>query len=405
MKVCIIGGGAAGMMAALSAAEEGYTVTVLERQSRVGRKLLATGNGRCNLTNLGVSPAHYHGADPDFVRPALERFSVSDTLAFFRSLGLYTVEEADGKVYPLSDQANSVVDVLRSAMEQRGVNVVTGCDVLSLGHKARGWNVTTTGESYYADKLILTAGGCAGKALGGTRSGYRLLEMLGHETSALCPSLVQIKTDPTWVRSLKGVRADAAVTLKLGGKAADACAGEIQFTDFGLSGPTAFALSRTVSVSEQDALLLLDFLREYDEETVLSSLRERQARFPQMETEQLLLGMLNSRLGTVILKYAGAELHTPLAALEEEMLRKIAHTLKYFALPVQGVLGMEHAQVTAGGVYTAQFRADTLESRLAPGVYAAGEVLDIDGDCGGFNLQWAWSSGFVAGKLGKRDSL
>lgn len=402
MKVIIIGGGAAGMMAALSASEDiRNTVTILERQNRVGKKLMATGNGRCNLTNRFAAPDHYHGLKPEFIRPAMALLSVDKTLELFRKLGLYTVMEETGKYYPLSDQANSVVDTLRFALEQRGVEIVTGCDVLSVGKKARGYRVETTGESYFADKLIVTCGGCAGKALGGTRSGYKLLGTLGHSCTDLFPSLVQVKTDLTYVRSLKGVRADCSMTLKSSGTVLTQTEGEVQFTDFGVSGPVTFELSRSISTCRDEMVLLLDFMRQYSEDEIFTSLLERISRFPAMTAENLLTGMLNTRLGLTVVKFAGLDLKSELRDLHEEELRKVAHSLKYFPLPVEGPLGMEHAQVTAGGVLTSEFRADTLESRLAPGVFAAGEVLDIDGDCGGYNLQWAWSSGYLAGKLGR----
>jgi len=402
MKVFIIGGGAAGMMAALSAAEDPHnSVTIIERQNRVGRKLLATGNGRCNLTNLHADVSHYHGEDPSFVRTAMERFGVERTLAYFRALGLYTVSEESGKVYPLSDQANSVVDTLRFALEQRGVNVITSCDVLSISKKARGYRIETTGEEYFADKLIVTSGGCAGKALGGTRSGYMLLGAMGHKATKLYPALVQIKTNPEQVRALKGVRADCTITLKVNGHTTAQSQGEIQFTDFGVSGPVAFELSRCASTEEGEKVLLLDLMRNYTEEALVSALQERSETFPNMAAENLLCGMLNTRLGLQVLKRTEMDLKTPLSALKTDTFQKLAHLLKFFSLNVEGVLGMEHAQVTAGGIFTSEFRPDTLESRKNPGLFAAGEVLDIDGDCGGFNLQWAWSSGYVAGKLGK----
>ena len=199
MKVLIIGGGASGMMAALSALENpDNSVTLLERQSRVGKKLLATGNGRCNLTNRNIRLTHYHGQQPEFARFALESFYVGRTLAFFERLGLLTVTEDSGKVYPLSDQASSVLDVLRFALDARGANVVTSCDVIEVKHKARGYEaLCATGEKYFGDKLIIACGGAAGKKLGGSKSGYHLLSQLGHSCTELLPSLTQIKTDPT----------------------------------------------------------------------------------------------------------------------------------------------------------------------------------------------------------------
>ena len=401
MKVLIIGGGASGMMAALTAAEDpSNRVTLLERQSRVGRKLLATGNGRCNLSNIHASEAHYHGYDPSFVRHALRQFSPADTLAFFQQLGLLTVTEESGRVYPFSDQANSVVDILRFALAQRGVDLRCGCEVISIGKKARGYNVKTAEEAFYCDKLILACGGSAGAKLGGTDWGYKLLSSMGHTVTPLRPSLVQIKTDASVTKSLKGVRADAGITLKRNGQLVAQNVGEVQFTDFGISGPAIFELSREVE-NKGDQLLLLDLMRPWTEEQLASLLLQKQADFPDLAADELLTGALHNRLGKVVLKISGTELPQTLAEITESQIRRIARTVKYFPMTVTGIMGLELAQVTAGGVLTSEFRPDTLESRLCPGLFATGEVLDIDGDCGGYNLQWAWSSGRLAGKLGR----
>jgi len=401
MKVLIIGGGASGMMAALTAAEDpSNRVTLLERQSRVGRKLLATGNGRCNLSNIHASEAHYHGYDPSFVRHALRQFSPADTLAFFQQLGLLTVTEESGRVYPFSDQANSVVDILRFALAQRGVDLRCGCEVISIGKKARGYNVKTAEEAFYCDKLILACGGSAGAKLGGTDWGYKLLNSMGHTVTPLRPSLVQIKTDASVTKSLKGVRADAGITLKRNGQLIAQNVGEVQFTDFGISGPAIFELSREVE-NKGYQLLLLDLMRPWTEEQLASLLLQKQVDFPDLAADELLTGALHNRLGKVVLKISGAELPQTLAEITESQIRRIARTVKYFPMTVTGIMGLELAQVTAGGVLTSEFRPDTLESRLCPGLFATGEVLDIDGDCGGYNLQWAWSSGRLAGKLGR----
>ena len=395
MKVLIIGGGASGMMAALSAAEDPQNrVTLLERQNRLGRKLLATGNGRCNLSNLHTDVSHYHGNDPSFVLYALRAFNVHDTVEYFRSIGLLTVAESSGKIYPFSDQANSVVDVLRFALDQSGVDVRCGCEVLSIGRKARGYTVKTAEEDFYCDKLIVACGGTAGSKLGGTDLGYQLLRSMGHHTSELSPTLVQLKADTTHTHSLKGVRADAGLTLKQGGHTVRQTFGEVQFTDFGISGPAVFELSR---FAEKGNTLLLDLLRPMSEEDLTAFLKQKQTARPSMPLEDFLTGLLHNRLGRVVLQHGGWDLHKEAHCIDCE---KLSHLIKYFPISITGKLGFEHAQVTAGGILTSEFRADTLESRLSPGLYATGEVLDIDGDCGGYNLQWAWSSGRLAGKLG-----
>lgn len=400
MKVLVLGGGASGMMAALTAAEDpSNQVVLLERQNRVGRKLLATGNGRCNLSNLHADVCHYHGDDPSFVSPALRFFSVADTLDYFKQLGLITVSEADGKVYPFSDQANSVVDVLRLALVQRGVDVRCGCEVISISKKARGYSVKTSDEAFYGDKVIVSCGGAAGAKLGGTDLGYRLLTSLGHKVTPVTPSLVQIKTQTAYTKSLKGVRAEAAVTLKRNGTVCARAEGEVQFTDFGISGPAIFSLSREAA-AEGDRLLLLDLLTVMSENELTAHLSARRTAAGDLPLEDFLTGTLHNRLGRVVLLYAGFSLEAACSTLSDGDIGRIAKTVKFFPLPVTGVMGMDQAQVTAGGIMTRDFRADTLESRICPGIFATGEVLDIDGDCGGYNLQWAWSSGRLAGKLG-----
>ncbi len=386
MRILIIGGGAAGMMAALTASEQAeHHVILAERQSRMGRKLLATGNGRCNLSNRNLELSHYHGEQPEFCRPALEAFGVEAALDYFRSLGLLTVTEPSGRVYPYSDSANSVADVLRLPLEQReNVEILTGREILSLQRK-KGRFVA---DGIEADKVIVCCGGMAGSKLGGTELGYKLLSGLGHSRTKLYPSLVQLRTDTRWVRSLKGVRAEAQVRLN-----GQCHRGEVQFTDYGISGPVIFELSRGLS----EGTLVLDFLPDVSAQELKALLRNRCWAMPALKGEDLLTGMLHNRLGRTLLRACGLSLEMPCGELGD--MDALVQTVKHFALPVTGNMGMEQAQVTAGGIRTTEFSAHTLESRLCPGLYAAGEVLDIDGDCGGYNLQWAWSSGRLAGML------
>ena len=403
MKVLILGGGASGMAAALTAAlDPENQVTVLERQARVGRKLLATGNGRCNLTNLHMEHGHFHGGDPAFVIPALTRFPVADTLDFFRRLGLLTVAEPSGRVYPFSDQANSVVDVLRLGLDRMGVTLVAGAEVLALTKKARGYSAKTAEGSYYGDKVIVACGGQAGGKLGGTDWGYRLLESLGHPITVRKPALVQLRTDPGPIRGLKGIRADAGLTLKEEGRTVAQGGGEVQFTDFGVSGPAVFELSRYAKAGQT---LLLDLVRPWDDQALQAHLEARREAFPALPLEDFLTGSLHNRLGRVVLRQAGLELNRACGTLTGGELSDVLRLLRRFPLPVLGAMGFDQAQVTAGGADTAAFRADTLESRRCPGLFACGEVLDVDGDCGGYNLQWAWSSGRLAGLLGRKETL
>ena len=397
MRVLVIGGGAAGMMAALTAAENGHAVTLLERQGRVGRKLMATGNGRCNLTNHHVSPAHYHGETPDFCRHALAAFDVGSTLLYFAGLGLLTTAEDSGRVYPFSNMAGSVLDVLRFALENSGIDLRTGCVVTGIKKKGNTFLVRTeSGEEFTADRVILAAGGAAGGKVGGVMDGYQLAKGLGHHRTALYPSLVQIRTDPTYPRALKGVKAEAAVTIRRGGEVLAQNRGEVLFTEYGVSGPVIFDISRTAATGGDGLTVTLDLFPDWAPREVLDWLRQRRQSAGDREAGTLLTGALHSRLGQMVCKAAGFT-NQRAAGLSDGDLRRIAAQVKGFTLPITGVCGFDQAQVTAGGLRCGEFDPRTMESRLVPGFYACGEVLDIDGDCGGYNLQWAWSSGRAAG--------
>ena len=397
MNVCVIGGGAAGMLAALTAAENGHRVLLLERQSRVGRKLLATGNGRCNLSNYHVSPAHYHGG-AGFCDFALSQFDVGETLQYFASLGLLTVSEASGRIYPMSNMAGSVLDVLRYALERPEIDLQTGQTVTAVRKMPEGFSVKTETDTFSARCLILAAGGAAGSKVGGGMDGYRLAKSLGHHRTALYPSLVQLKTDPTYPRALKGVKAQCGISICRGSQVLARNSGEVLFTEYGVSGPAIFDLSRSVSAGGSDLTCLLNFFPDWEEAEVLHWLSQRQTAMAAHEASTLLTGSCHTRLGQMICKSAGFT-NQRAAGLTRDDLRRIARQATHFALPFTGTCGVDQAQVTAGGLDTSEFDPRTLQSRLVPGLYACGELLDIDGDCGGYNLQWAWSSGRLAGKL------
>ena len=398
MNVCVIGGGAAGMLAALTAAENGHRVLLLERQSRVGRKLLATGNGRCNLSNYNVSPAHYHGGS-GFCAHALEQFDVATTLQYFAGLGLLTTSEEDsGRIYPMSNMAGSVLDVLRYALERPEIDLQTGQTVTAVRKTPEGFSVKTETDIFSAQRLILAAGGAAGSKVGGVMDGYRLAKSLGHHRTALYPSLVQLKTDPTYPRALKGVKAQCGISICRGTQVLARNSGEVLFTEYGVSGPAIFDLSRSVSAGGDGLTCLLNFFPDWEEAEVLHWLSQRQTAMAAHEASTLLVGSCHTRLGQMICKSAGFTNQTA-ARLTRDDLRRIARQATHFALPITGTCGFDQAQVTAGGLDTAEFDPQTLQSRLVPGLYACGELLDVDGDCGGYNLQWAWSSGRLAGLL------
>lgn len=403
MTIGILGGGASGMAAAIAASEnENARVILLERQGRVGRKLQATGNGRCNLTNLHALEGGYHGENAEFAAWALESFGPQAVLQWFRTLGLYTVAEQSGRVYPYSDQANSVVDVLRFGLDRPNITVRLGFEAEKVRKTQEGFLVSSAEETVNCDRLIVACGGLAGTKLGGTMWGYKILRSLGHHCTRLRPALVQVKTSWGGVAGLKGVRCNCRVQILRNEEVFAESTGELQFTEFGLSGPVMFEVSRDVCQGAGEWTCKLDFLPELSEEMVQSELMRR--KNTNLPAGELFTGILHNRLGRVLSQEAGIRQSTQISALSDWELGQAAHLAKCFAVNLTEPLGMDAAQVTAGGVFTTEFHERTMESRLVPGLYACGEVLDIDGDCGGYNLQWAWSSGRLAGlSAGKEE--
>ena len=403
MVIGIIGGGASGMAAALAAAEnENNQVLLFERQARLGKKLSATGNGRCNLTNLHADEGGYHGNEPEFIRQAMDTYDVKNTLDWFRSLGLFTVAEDSGRVYPYSDQANSVVDVLRFALEKPNIRVITAFEMTKAKKTETGFRVESAEKAYDCDRLIVACGGLAGTKLGGSMAGYQLLRAFGHKTTRLRPALVQVKTSWGGVASLKGVRANCEARILQDGAVFSSSRGELQFTEYGLSGPVIFEVSRDVCQGRGEWLCELDFLPDVSGEELEAELLRR--RNTNLTVDDLLTGILHNRLGRVLTKAAGLRGTDSVQTLHDRDCREVCRMVKAFSVPLTDPLGMDSAQVTAGGVLTAEFDPNTMESRRVPGLYACGEVLDIDGDCGGYNLQWAWSSGRLAGTSAGKES-
>ncbi len=410
VHVAVVGGGASGMAAALAAAEalaqSGIRpqVAVLERQNRVGRKLLATGNGRCNLSNAAAGePVHYHGG-VGLAGPILRRWTPPAIRQFFAQLGLETVADAEGRVYPATGQAASVVDALRLALQERGVQVLTSFQVQALRPPVPGRPYYLLegldGRQAAAARVVLCCGGPAGEKVGGADLGHALLAGLGHAITPLRPALCPLRLAPQAVRGLKGLKYRGAIDLMEGGRLLQRQQGEVLFTEYGVSGIAAMALCRQAAqgLAQGRALSLRLALCPPDWASP-QALARRQAALPRRALEDFLTGLLPRPLGRHMLKLAGISgLSAPAEALPAQCLERLSALLLGWTLPLAGTQPMSVAQVTAGGADAAQFHPHTLESRLHPGLFAAGELLDVDGDCGGFNLHWAWASGISAGR-------
>jgi len=396
MVIGIIGGGASGMAAAIAAAENPEVqVVLMERQARVGRKLGATGNGRCNLTNLHAAKGGYHGDEAAFAEYAISAFGPEKTLDWFSSLGLFTVAEDSGRVYPYSDQANSVVDVLRFALERENITVKLGYEAEKVKKTASGFRIESKEETVECEKLIVACGGLAGTKLGGTMSGYKFLRGMGHKCTKLRPTLVQLKSGWSGVQGLKGVRCNCHAAIYHNGQLHSESAGELQFTEYGISGPVIFEISRDVCQEKGEWVCRLDFLPEISAEALASELQRR--RNTPLPASELLTGILHNRLGRVLSQSAGISQNRKVAELTDYDIQQAVRAVKNFEIGLTEPMGMDSAQVTAGGIFTKEFDDRTMESRIVPGLYACGEVLAIDGDSGGYNLQWASSSGRLAG--------
>lgn len=391
-QVAVIGGGASGLVAAISAARSGANVTIYEKNSRLGKKILSTGNGRCNFSNKNADIRHYHGKDVSFMQDVLESFWVEETVELFSELGLLLRTEDDGKMYPYSNQAGAVLDVLRFEIERLGINVVYDFEAEKIVRSKNGYKITSfDGKTYFSERVVIAAGGKAAPDTGSCGSGYPLCKMLGHNVTELYPSLVQIKTKGGFAKSLKGIKIDALVSI--GNKE---YSGELLFTDYGISGPPVFSLSSALR-EEKVEFVSIDFMPEFSEAEVFKLLKNRVSL--NVNLENYFVGMLNKRLGMALLKALEIQpLSREAKSLSEAELRKIACNIKKFKLFMDGTLSWNNAQVTAGGVEVFGVNSKTMESLYNEGLYFCGEILDIDGDCGGFNLQWAWSSGFIAGK-------
>lgn len=397
-KTVIVGGGAAGLMAAVLLGRVLHgDVLLLERLPRVGKKLLATGNGTCNITNIHAAKARYHG-DSALAAAVLEKFSPADALRFYESIGVVCETRPDGKCYPLCEQAAAVLDCLRMAAAECGAEMRCEQTVKALVPQKGGLQVKTDKGDIFAETVLVCTGGAAAPSLGGSTDGYALLTALGHRRTPLFPAIVQLRTDTALVRAMKGVRVDAAVTVTTE-KAQRREVGEVLFTDYGLSGPPVLQVSRLAADWERQkrgaCTATLDLFPTLSEKDVAALLEKRRA-FATRTMEDFFTGLLQKRVGQTVVRACGLPLTQPIGALRDADVKRLAATVKGWTFAVLGTQGFGGAQVTAGGIDTVDFDRATLQSKKAPRLFAAGEMLNVDGDCGGFNLQFAASSAAAA---------
>lgn len=396
--VLIVGGGAAGLAAAIFAKRKNKNLNIIvcEANDRACKKLITTGNGRCNITNKNADISKYHGSDLSFAESVFEKYFIEDAVNFFSSIGVEIVFEEDGRAYPYSYQASSVVDALRFTADELGITVNCGCRVFDFAKKDI-YTVNTSMGDFSAKTVLFTGGLLSGvKSVGSDGSVLQILKSKGFKTAKTTPAIVQLKTENDITRQLKGIKVNATATLKIDDKKVRQEYGEVLFTDYGLSGPPILQISREVPRHSGKREVALDFAPDYSFDSLSEVLKLRRENLKQRTLENFLTGFLNKRVGQVILKKCGFKLTDGVADLSDKDLLGIASAIKKTSITVLDTTGFNTSQVTAGGISTDEFNCDDMQSVKYKGLFAAGEILDIDGDCGGYNLQWAWSSAFAA---------
>jgi predicted Rossmann fold flavoprotein len=401
-KVIVIGGGASGMMAALTARYNGADVTILERNPRVGKKILATGNGRCNYTNVNANVEYYHGKNPDFIYGAISVFDVSKTMGFFEKLGIAPRVEEGGKVFPMSNQASSILDVLLYELNKIGANIVCDAYVKEIKKSKKGFRLEIDdGRCFKSDSVIIACGGKAMPSSGSDGNGYNLAKKIGHQIVDIFPALVQLKLEGDFFKQIEGVKIVGTAEVLSGNKSLIKDRGDILFANYGVSGPPILQISRKAQElikSNKESVLKISIIDDMTQKELNGFLGKRFKNMPEKSLDFSLVGFVNKRLIRVLLKQAGIRnLNKPVRELSTAEMHSISNILTDWRFKITGTKSWPSAQVTAGGVDTNQVDPFTMESTLVKGLYFCGEILDIDGACGGFNLQWAWSSGYVAG--------
>lgn len=404
-RVIVVGGGPAGMMSAITAAKEGAEVTILEHNDRIGKKILSTGNGRCNFTNEYQSPSEYRSDEQSFPWKVVSQFPYEETLRFFEELGIMG-KKKNGGLYPFSEQASAVLDVLRMEVERRRIMVYTGVNVLEIKAVRNGFRVIAVSKeqgrkTFGGDALILAAGSKAASKLGSDGSGYSLAKSMGHSMIPVVPALVQLECCENFYKALAGVRVYGKVMLLIDGKEAATDTGEIQLTDYGISGIPVFQVSRFAArglYEKRRVKAVMDFMPDFSEKAFADYIGKRIAEKPDKKMELFLVGVFHKKLAQVFLKVAKIKPDKEAGMLTKDERERLIQTVKRFQTEIKATKSFEQAQICAGGVNTKEIYAANMESRLVNGLFFAGELVDVDGICGGYNLQWAWSSGYVAGK-------
>ena len=401
MNIGIIGAGASGVVLEILLAEKGYRVTLIERKDRILKKLLVTGNGTCNYTNIKATYSNYFSIDKKISEDIFKEFSYKDVLEFFRSIGIEPSIEDSGKVYPNSYQASSVVDALRFKLESfDSIDVILNEDVEKIRKKNNKFNLKTNNSEYIFDKVILATGGNSYKELGSNGSGYLLASKMGHTCTEIYPILVQLKSEKEYIKGLEGVKLPVILKAFVNGNKIREDKNELLFTPYGISGPTVFNLSYLTALYDfENVDFYVDFLPNIDKKELKKNIFDRIYRLGYLNSEYLLNGLVNKKLGLFLLKKSGLEkLDIKVSEIDKSIINRLVDNLKNYHIKVYDTMGFSNAQVTAGGIKLSEVNNRTLESNIVKGFYIIGEVLDVFGDCGGYNLTWCFMSSFAVAR-------
>ena len=397
-KVAIIGAGAAGMTAAITAASNGAEVVVLEHMDRVGKKILSTGNGRCNFTNTYQDRSCYHSDNESFPWKIIEKFNAEQIIKLFEELGVYA-KNRNGYMYPYSDQASSVTEALKMELERLQIDVRLQTECTDIFPRKKGFTLQIVKDGkkgkIYADHVILCTGSRAFPASGSDGSGYDLAKKLGHK---IIPVL---RCEEKFFKSIAGVRVQGTVSIWSENQCLAKDTGELQLTNYGISGIPVFQVSRYAAIAlykKKKVQAILDFMPEFSEDELEKFLIKRAKMRPYKRADQFFTGLSNKKLSDLWVKEAGISKEKKVGVFAEKEIQQLVRLIKNFKVIVTETNSYEQAQVCRGGIDTKDVHPDTLESRYVPGLYFAGEILDVDGMCGGYNLTWAWASGAVSGR-------
>ena len=405
-EVTVIGGGASGLMAAITAKKNGRDVVILERKDRILKKVLVTGNGRCNLSNVNATNKNYFGIEnrKQDINHILNNFLPNDVIDFFENeVGIICNEESRGKLYPLSGQAASIVDGLRFYAQKLGIPIYTDFYVTKVTKEMFEFKILSEDKRQInSKKIILATGGISYPELGSNGSGYQIAENFGHSLTKLVPTIVQLKTEKHKIKGLRGIKLDTKVTAfgKNEDKFEKICTyeGELLFTDYGISGNVVFNISFVFPLYKE-VEFEVDFMPKFDYNNLFTILKKRREILKNMTMEQYFNGMINKKLGQFLTKMSGIpKLSKNISELTDNEIKKICTILKKYKIKILDTNGFKNAQVTAGGIPLSEINLENLESKKTKGLYFAGEVMDVYGECGGFNLHWAWASGKFAGE-------